>query len=446
MEIEESMSLSRKTLSVRLERKNLQDDFRFHMLQENTVACLLPMQRLYDNRQVCYLYDTTEKKSLISLSAGRRFRLTFIQNFMMQVLTALVKAREYYLDEDSFMVSPQYIYVDTEEEHYFFCYCPDYEASIREQMTSIMTYLMNQVDYEDLEAVKLVYQLYQLVGEVDFSASKILEIVRVYTIPKEKSGIATSTPELIRELQNIAPTPVTPQKSEMINNNIEEEIIPPFRQEPSQESIRQTKVSKETESKEKGTEESLKKGTLVMVLSVAFFLVLFCVCYGAGLFYTKISHMLDVKKLVAFVVIAGAVEIYVAWCMFGKTEGNENKIKNKQPDDIKSYSPPMRKESTLPLCYHLIPCQGEADSSIMVNHFPFSVGKDETQVDQVIQNPKISRVHAVFTREGNELILNDSHSLNGTYVNNSRLKPCTSQRIKVGDYISFANLVYQLSI
>ncbi len=404
MEIQESMSLNKNQLSILIEQREKEEDFRFYMLQKNTIHFLLPVQKLYEESMVRYVYDTTEKESFISYTKGRRLREESVKQLITQLLEALIQGKEYYFDEDSYLMNPECIFLDIKQNKYYFCYCPDYVEPIRKQILSMLGLLMNLIDYEDLSAVKLVYQIYQMVGEEIFSTNRILSYVKKFHFEEErnieKPPLITLTPELERELSKV--------------------MVPPI-QATIQSPLKSVGQYKE-ESNE--LDMTLNKGTIAFILSTAAFLVLFCAGYALGVFYTKIGHQLDIKKVVLYVVLVLVVEGYIAWKVFGGTE-------KKGDCDV-------RKE------YKLLPSNKGSDT-IRMSQFPFRIGKDDSLVNGVIMNPQVSRMHAIFTMADGKIYLQDVNSLNGTYVNEVRLQPQTNQLLQLGDTIRFANNVYLLS-
>lgn len=109
------------------------------------------------------------------------------------------------------------------------------------------------------------------------------------------------------------------------------------------------------------------------------------------------------------------------------------------------FKEPKPETTVTPEEYRLVPCDDQSKPPILLNQFPFSIGKDTARVNGAIEDPKISRVHAILTMEGGRIYLNDANSLNGTYVNQKRLSPQTSTLLQPGDYIGFANHTYQLT-
>ncbi len=56
----------------------------------------------------------------------------------------------------------------------------------------------------------------------------------------------------------------------------------------------------------------------------------------------------------------------------------------------------------------------------------------------------VSRLHAVIKREGNQVLLMDLGSSNGTYVNGKRLNPNSEQGLKNGDVVALGKLKVQV--
>lgn len=81
--------------------------------------------------------------------------------------------------------------------------------------------------------------------------------------------------------------------------------------------------------------------------------------------------------------------------------------------------------------------------SIIIEHYPFFIGKFKNNVDYCIEKDVISRYHAKVTQEGDEYYLTDLNSTNGTFLNGEMLLTYQKKAIKVGDEITFADLKYQ---
>lgn len=86
-----------------------------------------------------------------------------------------------------------------------------------------------------------------------------------------------------------------------------------------------------------------------------------------------------------------------------------------------------------------------ANPDIMIEHYPFFIGKFRNNVDYCIEKDVISRYHAKVTQEGEDYFLTDLNSTNGTYLNGEMLLTYQKKEIKFGDEITFADLKYVFS-
>ncbi len=77
----------------------------------------------------------------------------------------------------------------------------------------------------------------------------------------------------------------------------------------------------------------------------------------------------------------------------------------------------------------------------------FVIGKKPELCDGVIGfNKMISRSHCKINKSGNQFVITDLQSANGTYVNRVRLQPNQPHPINNGDVIRLANSDFQVSI
>lgn len=84
---------------------------------------------------------------------------------------------------------------------------------------------------------------------------------------------------------------------------------------------------------------------------------------------------------------------------------------------------------------------------IEVTKDEFVIGKKPELCDGVIGfNRMISRSHCKISKRGNQFVITDLQSANGTYVNRVRLQPNQPHPINNGDVIRLANSDFQVSI
>lgn len=72
----------------------------------------------------------------------------------------------------------------------------------------------------------------------------------------------------------------------------------------------------------------------------------------------------------------------------------------------------------------------------------FAIGRLEGQVDWVLRNRAVGKVHALITYRDGAYRLTDLNSRNGTYLNDKRIDSNKEYELRDGDRISFANSDY----
>ena len=81
---------------------------------------------------------------------------------------------------------------------------------------------------------------------------------------------------------------------------------------------------------------------------------------------------------------------------------------------------------------------GKEPERIDLDHFPFTLGRNET-CDYQVQSSRVSRQHAQIVREGNRLRICDLKSTNGTFVNGQRIE---EHLLSDGDLIVIADVQF----
>ena len=79
---------------------------------------------------------------------------------------------------------------------------------------------------------------------------------------------------------------------------------------------------------------------------------------------------------------------------------------------------------------------------IVINEYPFTIGKTSGKVDEIIEDKSVSRIHVRIDNEADSFTIEDLNSRNGTFVNGERLNPYDKIEISIGDKITIASLDY----
>ncbi|WMJ85487.1 FHA domain-containing protein [Anaerocolumna sp. MB42-C2] len=98
------------------------------------------------------------------------------------------------------------------------------------------------------------------------------------------------------------------------------------------------------------------------------------------------------------------------------------------------------------ISYFLIPLNDSDDKKIIVDRFPFVIGKQKTGIDFTVENISVSRRHVRFTREEKGVYLTDLNSTNGTFLNGIKLTENRPYLITDKDEIMLSQLKYVWSV
>lgn len=79
---------------------------------------------------------------------------------------------------------------------------------------------------------------------------------------------------------------------------------------------------------------------------------------------------------------------------------------------------------------------------ISLEQLPCTIGKMAGNVDIVIKDSTISRIHARFTKQEDGIYVTDMNSTNGTFKNGLRLEPNETVKIECGDELRFGKMTF----
>ena len=74
----------------------------------------------------------------------------------------------------------------------------------------------------------------------------------------------------------------------------------------------------------------------------------------------------------------------------------------------------------------------------------FSIGKKKEEVDLVLEDASVSRIHARIILEKGNVYLEDLNATNGTFKNGLRMQPYEKRRLEEGDEIKCGKVILVL--
>ncbi len=176
------------------------------MLLNNQIPGLLITElRCIDQTDLFY-YDITSKKSLSAFCENKSLNHSELKNILASMLKVIENSGNYLLSENDFIIDPNYIFISGDSLEIGFCHLPGSQEQIQEQLSRLMEYLMNKVDYKDETAVVLIYAMYKATKEPDCTFAALLKELEKKTEPRVKKitidtelSVDSNKPPLIGE-------------------------------------------------------------------------------------------------------------------------------------------------------------------------------------------------------------------------------------------------------
>lgn len=490
---------------------NHKERYDIPMLLNNPIPYLLTVQVTYLNEQAKYAYDITGKQAVLDWIERRKIQYKDCVNLYSAIFDVIDACSEYLLDESNLVFLPEYIYYELGHYRYHFLYHIYYHRDILKQVNELSEFLMDHVDYEDEKAVLLVYAMYHE------SKRKEASIDTLRTVFKDKQRLKGSENTKTSDIgvnqscdegknSQIERSNNTNEKidnkvirndngdngTDKEYNNIEEVDKRIDTQEESNNLRRRQLAQRPIMELREESERLISKFPLrsYSVVGVTIVVMLIVIMYS-------ISQGLELKKLIAVVLIVSSITAYIGSKMFDAKKKVEKLVPVveyiKQPvinpltdqenimkiDNIKEYNvreviqvetddlsectrllsiveecnseegiledQDSIKGKSLGIQYVLIP-EDDKYQQLRILEFPFYIGKITDGMDAVIMESTISRVHAKITHEDEDFYITDMGSTNGTFINDINIQPHTKMRIQIGTILRFANIAYTFSV
>lgn len=153
-----------------------EDSFALKMLVRNKIDGLLKMEIKTVNNTPKYYYDITGRSPVSEMIEKQPVSFLQLQNIYRQILKLPDVLKEFLLPENSILMEPEFIYADKDMKRIAFCCYPGIHRTLQEQIGEFTEYLLNKVDYRDEKAVLAVYALYQVSQDKNCTLDKLKEV------------------------------------------------------------------------------------------------------------------------------------------------------------------------------------------------------------------------------------------------------------------------------
>lgn len=392
------------------------------MLLNNKIKGILNLDIHVADNKMEFQYDITSKQTIIAYVEHNQLGFEQLKTILMGIFFSIEQGKEFLLRENDFILTPEYIFIQSPNLEVDLCYFVGYSQDVNRQVSSLLEFLMNKVDYTDEKAVVMIYGLYKLSKENNSVLEQLKEFINKKPVIEEEIEV---------------------KKREDFQNNIK---IPRM-------------------------EEKIKEEKEILVHSpITICTGIFSLITVITLFVSlwRLKFLLDTTKTFGVVLILITGEAY----LLSKLFSSKNKVskiieKTKYVDPVQpkeweeTYNIDIDEEEKTCLLMEedmdktmllkeavqgetfLLRAENPAQyHNIPIIEFPFFVGKLKSKVNYTINSTAISRFHAKIECIGNQYFITDLNSTNGTFVNNIRLKANETKELQENEKLSFANITF----
>ena len=155
-----------------------QGRFQEKMLEHNSLDGFLPfrIQRMDEDRMLFYdLYGVQPLSEVCKRILPNVLQLI---SLVESILDAIKRAAEYLLKENDLLLKLEYMFVCLPRYEVKMCYYPGYQLPIKKQLSQLFEELMSCVDYEDRNAVYLIYSLYMKSKDESCTVLDLEEVIK----------------------------------------------------------------------------------------------------------------------------------------------------------------------------------------------------------------------------------------------------------------------------
>lgn len=488
-EIEFKRDLNNNYLIMEIDGEISASDYQIRMITVNAIGGLLKCNtRILDGKIKLY-FEITSKQPIARIYEKRMIGLEDIGKLIMGIKKGLESASEYLLDANSLILDPEYIYMNIGTGELYFCYLPYSGNEVSASFHKLTEYILERLDHGDRDGVMIGYELYMKTKGENYSLDAIMgEIIT-------KMG---KDQEAVREEAD------RPEPEDMTDTAGEEDYglrktLPVAGERPPQKSVwRPVKIAAGAAAIAAAGYAAMfrtdffveinpvKAGAALLVVGAV---AVFAACRGRELKKAEKEYedlVIDLGEEKRGerrdgMLLSNSLEPQCRPDAGKQADPGKNSDSGKHSDPGKHPDPGKRPDpancqdtvkyqdtedeknladsgcsdaserygDTMLLAYRpniqqrkLVGLDKEFGMEVPVQKFPFILGKMPDASDWVIRGEGVSRMHAEFSRDGNQYYVKDLNSTNGTFLNGTRLEANETRELNIGDEVCIGRIPF----
>ena len=353
--------------------------YQYCILSRGGIKGLLPCSLRYIDGQAYLYYDISSKQNIAQIFERRCITRDWICDFMWSYRQIQQELDRFLLDDHNVIWHPEQIFADLDNRIFSFMYIPycEYENSFGK----LVDFWVEHIDYEDEMLVEFVYHVYDQL---------------------EKNGDIYLQGQIFEDAVLLERKEV--KKTETIDNLGTEGMEQELQQPPTAEE--QLVTTKEEKKKFFSIFEGKKRKNKDI----------------------QENYRKEMQREMNGYAVAEE-ETYT----YGKTIDDDQETEYGRTVYIEERPDSDNME------HRLYSPEGKLLASLSKEIF--CIGKKKEEVDLVLEDISVSRMHARIMKQGTEIYLEDLNSTNGTYKNGLRLEPYERRKLESEDEIKCGNII-----
>lgn len=365
--------------------------YQYCILSRGGIKGLLASSLRYINGQAYLYYDISSKQNIVQLHSGKPLTRRWLKDFLWSFRRIREELSRFLLDEQHILWFPQEIFRDLENDGFFFLYVPYYAED--NGFKKLLEFMVEHIDYDDEELVECVYHIYE---QFENSGWDYLQ-----------QGIFKDAERLDQNREESLGLEQSQQRADFVcdgrsDNTVLEDVVSAGEQ--TEKEHRQVDVNVEDKTEKKG---------LMMV------------------FRSKRRKEKEQRE---------SYQNILQSQLNGYAVAEENPYGEEEWGRTVFMELPAEPSESHHGLY-------SADGKLLakVDKASVTIGKKKEEVNVVLEDISVSRMHARILIDGEKVLLEDLNSTNGTFKNGLRMEPYERRELEVGDEIRIGTqeLVYR---
>lgn len=345
----------------------------------------LPVEIQRINGRKEYVFYKGDLISLESYLKTHRWELEFFRRLFEKIFLMKDCLKDYLLDQEDLVLRTDLLFISLDSHTVYGICVPDSKLGTVKCLGKLLEQMMQTMDAKNKALAFSVYELHKMTREKNCTHHKLREFVQ-----QQKEG---------------------EKESESVEIPIK------------------TSVERPAKQLKTAPKPAVREYLPAIGVGLAG-IVLFLLLWGAGIFKEPLSGALNVKMFFLVLAVFFLVSGYGVWKLL--PERKEKKMVEFQDRDEKKV-------------ITLMP-QKQGEEPVSIRFFPCQIGREKDRVDIHIQDERVSRIHAQLVQEGEQIMIMDEESANGTYRNDNRLVPWQKTALHNEDRLRFAQTEYQVQL